>query len=41
MIPKEIWGWAGYHNTHFWNWDEKNNVFGLILSKGNSHGTSH
>ena len=31
-VPKGIWGWAGYHNTHFWI-DEKNKVFGLIMSR--------
>ena len=31
-IPKGIWGWAGYHNTHFWI-DEKNKVYGLLMSR--------
>ena len=31
-VPRGIWGWAGYHNTHFWI-DEKNKVFGLIMSR--------
>jgi CubicO group peptidase (beta-lactamase class C family) len=30
--PEDIWGWAGYHNTHFWI-DEKNKVYGLFMSR--------
>lgn len=32
FAPKGIWGWAGYHNTHFWI-DPKNEVFGLFMSR--------
>ncbi len=31
-VPKGIWGWAGYHNTHFWI-DPKNESFGLFMSR--------
>ena len=27
-VPKGIWGWAGYHNTHFWIDDKNFNVQG-------------
>lgn len=30
--PKGIWGWAGYHNTHFWI-DPKHEAFGLFMSR--------
>jgi CubicO group peptidase (beta-lactamase class C family) len=29
---KGIWGWAGYHNTHFWI-DPEKNLFGLFMSR--------
>ena len=31
-VPKGIWGWAGYHNTHFWI-DPKTKSFGLFMSR--------
>ena len=31
-VPKGIWGWAGYHNTHFWI-DPNNKAFGLFMSR--------
>ena len=31
-VPKGIFGWAGYHNTHFWI-DPKNRQFGLFMSR--------
>ena len=34
-IPKGIWGWAGYHNTHFWI-DEKNKVL-VSYEKGDEN----
>jgi CubicO group peptidase (beta-lactamase class C family) len=30
--PKGIWGWSGYHNTHFWI-DYENNLYGLFMSR--------
>ena len=30
--PKGIFGWSGYHNTHFWI-DQKNEIFGLFMSR--------
>ena len=33
--PKGIYGWAGYHNTHFWI-DPKNYQFGLFMSRARS-----
>lgn len=30
--PKGIFGWSGYHNTHFWI-DRKNEIFGLFMSR--------
>ena len=30
--PKGIYGWVGYHNTHFWI-DPKNRQFGLFMSR--------
>ena len=32
LVPKGIYGWAGYHNTHFWI-DPQNNIFGLFMSR--------
>ncbi|MEC8554068.1 MAG: serine hydrolase domain-containing protein, partial [Planctomycetota bacterium] len=31
-VPKGIYGWAGYHNTHFWI-DPKHEMFGLFMSR--------
>ena len=31
-VPQGIYGWAGYHNTHFWI-DPKNRIFGLFMSR--------
>ena len=31
-VPKGIYGWAGYHNTHFWI-DPQNEMFGLFMSR--------
>ena len=31
-VPKGVYGWAGYHNTHFWI-DPKNKMFGLFMSR--------
>ena len=31
-VPKGIYGWVGYHNTHFWI-DTKNRQFGLFMSR--------
>jgi CubicO group peptidase (beta-lactamase class C family) len=31
-VPKGIYGWAGYHNTHFWI-DPENEMFGLFMSR--------
>ena len=28
--PEGIFGWSGYHNTHFWI-DPENNVYGLFM----------
>ena len=30
--PKGIYGWSGYHNTHFWI-DPENKLFGLFMSR--------
>lgn len=30
--PKGIFGWSGYHNTHFWV-DYDNNLFGLFMTR--------
>ena len=30
--PKGIFGWSGYHNTHFWI-DYKNNLYGLFMTR--------
>ena len=30
--PKGIFGWSGYHNTHFWI-DPKNEVYGLFMTR--------
>ena len=30
--PRGIFGWAGYHNTHFWI-DPQSNLFGLFMSR--------
>ena len=30
--PKGIYGWAGYHNTHFWI-DPQNKMFGLFMAR--------
>jgi CubicO group peptidase (beta-lactamase class C family) len=31
-VPKGIYGWVGYHNTHFWI-DPMNRQFGLFMSR--------
>ncbi|MCP4192667.1 MAG: beta-lactamase family protein [Planctomycetaceae bacterium] len=31
-VPRGIYGWAGYHNTHFWI-DPENKMFGLFMSR--------
>ena len=31
-VPKGIYGWVGYHNTHFWI-DPTNRQFGLFMSR--------
>ena len=30
--PKGIFGWPGYHNTHFWI-DPENNLFGIFMTR--------
>jgi CubicO group peptidase (beta-lactamase class C family) len=30
--PKGIFGWSGYHNTHFWV-DYENNLYGLFMTR--------
>ena len=30
--PKGIFGWSGYHNTHFWI-DLENDMFGLFMTR--------
>jgi CubicO group peptidase (beta-lactamase class C family) len=30
--PKGIFGWSGYHNTHFWI-DPENNLFGVFMTR--------
>ncbi len=30
--PNGIFGWSGYHNTHFWV-DQSNNVYGLFMTR--------
>ena len=30
--PKGIFGWAGYHNTHFWI-DPENNLYGVFMTR--------
>jgi CubicO group peptidase (beta-lactamase class C family) len=32
LAPKGIFGWSGYHNTHFWI-DPASNLFGLFMSR--------
>ncbi len=32
MAPKGIYGWAGYHNTHFWI-DPSTNLYALFMSR--------
>jgi len=32
LSPEGIFGWSGYHNTHFWI-DQKNNLFGLFMTR--------
>lgn len=31
-VPEGIYGWAGYHNTHFWI-DPQNEMFGLFMAR--------
>jgi CubicO group peptidase (beta-lactamase class C family) len=30
--PKGIFGWSGYHNTHFWI-DQTNGIYGLFMTR--------
>ena len=30
--PEGVYGWSGYHNTHFWI-DPQNNTYGLFMSR--------
>jgi len=30
--PKGVFGWSGYHNTHFWI-DPQNKIYGLFMSR--------
>ena len=30
--PEGVYGWSGYHNTHFWV-DPKNKMYGLFMSR--------
>ena len=30
--PEGVYGWSGYHNTHFWI-DPKNKMYGLFMSR--------
>jgi CubicO group peptidase (beta-lactamase class C family) len=30
--PKGIYGWSGYHNTHFW-FDNEKGIFGLFMTR--------
>ena len=30
--PKGIFGWSGYHNTHFWI-DQENGIYGLFMTR--------
>jgi CubicO group peptidase (beta-lactamase class C family) len=32
LAPKGIYGWSGYHNTHFWI-DPASNLFVLFMSR--------
>jgi CubicO group peptidase (beta-lactamase class C family) len=32
LSPKGIFGWSGYHNTHFWI-DQENDLFGLFMTR--------
>ena len=32
LSPEGIFGWSGYHNTHFWI-DQKNHLFGLFMTR--------
>jgi len=36
LSPEGIFGWSGYHNTHFWI-DRKNNLFGLFMTRRMPH----
>ena len=33
---KGIYGWSGYHNTHFWI-DQENNLFGLFMTRAREY----
>jgi CubicO group peptidase (beta-lactamase class C family) len=35
---KGIWGWSGYHNTHFWI-DPEKNLFALFMSRARQTNT--
>ena len=30
--PEGIFGWSGYHNTHFWI-DQTNQIYGLFMTR--------
>jgi CubicO group peptidase (beta-lactamase class C family) len=32
LSPEGIFGWSGYHNTHFWI-DQENHVYGLFMTR--------
>jgi len=32
LAPKGIFGWSGYHNTHFWI-DPANNLYGIFMTR--------
>ena len=32
LSPEGIFGWSGYHNTHFWI-DQDNNLYGLFMTR--------
>jgi CubicO group peptidase (beta-lactamase class C family) len=33
---KGIFGWSGYHNTHFWI-DQEKNLFGLFMTRAREY----
>ena len=36
QVPKGIFGWSGYHNTHFWI-DPANSMFGLFMTNAREY----